>query len=203
MHKLPTDKEGPIDILFLTLTEWITPPLHAAGHTPNIITTYSLLAGLASGYYLWKGYISAFSVLFLVSYLLDCVDGYMARRYDQITTFGDYYDHVSDIAKFLVIMYVFVYKYPFWRLSPVLVIIGVILALSFVYLGCSQHHYKSTNSSSIDETLDMFLHFSSKDTIHWVKYCSTGTLMVATVVAAIYLEYTCVNLTKRSTSMRE
>jgi phosphatidylglycerophosphate synthase len=196
MHKLPTDKEGPIDILFLTLTEWITPFLHATGHTPNIITTYSLVTGLASAYCLWKGYVGSFSVLFLVSYLLDCVDGYMARRYDQVTTFGDYYDHVSDIAKFLVIMYVFVYKYPYRLLSPVLIIIGVILVVSFVYLGCSQHHYRSSTS----ETLDILLHFSDKDSIHWAKYCSTGTLMLSVVAAAIYLECVSVNLTKKSYS---
>jgi len=196
MHKLPTDKEGPIDILFLTLTEWITPFLHATGHTPNIITTYSLITGLASGYYLWKGYLGSFIALFLVSYLLDCVDGYMARRYNQITTFGDYYDHVSDIAKFLSILYVFIYKYPYRLLKPVFIIIGVILAISFVYLGCSQHHYRSSNSS-ISETLDFLIHFSNKDSIHWAKYCSTGTLAVSVVAAAIYLEYVSVNLTKR------
>jgi len=57
--------EGPVDIIFLTITEWITPFFHATGHTPNMITTYSLICGLAAVYCLWKGYLVAFVSLFL------------------------------------------------------------------------------------------------------------------------------------------
>ena len=187
MHKLPTEKEGPIDIVFLTLTEWVTPLFHATGHTPNIITTYSLLMGLGAAYYLWKGYVGIFTALFLVSYLLDCVDGYMARRYNQETVFGDYYDHVSDIMKFLVTVYVFTLKYEWKLLLPVLLCIGVLLSISCVYLGCSQKYSKGAAMHKT-ETIDILMSFcSAEDTIHWVKYCSSGTLMVAVVVWAIYL----------------
>ncbi len=190
MHKLPTEKEGPIDLIFLTLTEWITPFLHATGHTPNIITTYSLITGLAAAYALWKGYIVLFSILFMGSYLLDCVDGYMARRYNQETVFGDYYDHACDILKFLAIIYIFLYKYNLRLLIPVLIILGIILSVSCVYLGCSQKHHYEHMSRSTAETIDLLILFcSTEDTIHWVKYCSSGTLMIAVVAAAAYLEW--------------
>jgi len=188
MHKLESDKEGPIDLLFLQLTEWITPFFHKTGHTPNMITTYSLVMGLGAALCLWKGYINSFIVLFLASYLFDCVDGYMARRYDQETVFGDYYDHTADIIKFIVTIYVFLLKYPLDLLLPVLICIGFLLAISCVYLGCSQKYRKRTESR--EESIDILMAFcSAEDTIHLVKYCSSGTVMVAVVLGVSYLEW--------------
>jgi len=187
MHKLEIDMEGPVDIVFLQLTEWITPFFHKTGHTPNMITTYSLVMGLGAAYCLWKGYIKSFIVLFLVSYLFDCVDGYMARRYGQETVFGDYYDHTADIIKFLITLYVFILKYSWGILLPVLISIGILLAISCVYLGCSQKYRKRTESR--EESIDILMTFcSAEDTIHWVKYCSNGAVMLAVVVGVIYLE---------------
>ena len=188
MHKLEIDKEGPVDIVFLRLTEWITPFFHKTGHTPNLITKYSLIMGLGAAYYLWKGFIGIFAALFLCSYLFDCVDGYMARRYHQETVFGDYYDHASDILKFLATLYVFILKYSRDLLLPVLLSIGVLLAVSCVYIGCSQKYSKKAGSNG--ESIEIFMSFcSAEDTIHWVKYCSSGTLMIAVVLGAVYLEW--------------
>jgi phosphatidylglycerophosphate synthase len=188
MHKLEADKEGPIDRMFLQITEWITPFFHKTGHTPNLITTYSLVMGLGAAYYLWKGSIGIFAALFLGSYLFDCVDGYMARRYHQVTVFGDYYDHASDILKFLVTLYVFTQKYSWDLLLPVLISIGVLLAISCVYLGCSQKYSRTAGGKA--ESIDIFMSFCrAEDTIHWVKYCSNGTVMVAVVLGAVYLEW--------------
>jgi len=187
MHKLSTENEGPIDILFLTLTEWITPVLHATGHTPNIITTYSLLCGLAAAVALWNGWLGAFVALFLVAYLFDCVDGYMARRYDQMSVFGDYYDHISDIVKMLAIAGVFLCRYSFVALIPVLLAMAVLGIGSLSYLGCSQRLKKGGDG----ETLDVFQAMCNHDDrIHWVKYFSTGTFIVGLALAGTYLELT-------------
>jgi len=38
------------------------------------------------------------SALFLmISYYFDMMDGYIARKYDQVTEFGDWFDHISDL----------------------------------------------------------------------------------------------------------
>jgi len=189
MHKLSTDREGPIDIVFLTLTEWITPALHATGHTPNLITTYSLLCGLAAAYCLWKGKLVAFVVLFLLAYLFDCVDGYMARRYKQTSVFGDYYDHISDMVKVIALFYVFVCKYSFNKLIPIgIVLMGLLLGM-LTYQGCAQKIIKEEGFSNQEETLDLFQSLCATDqTIHWIKYFSCGTFQLAVVAAAIYLE---------------
>jgi phosphatidylglycerophosphate synthase len=180
------DKEGPIDIIILTITEWITPLFHATGHTPNLITTYSLLCGLGSAYALWKGYLTLFIVLYMLSYLFDCVDGYMARRYDQMSVFGDYYDHFSDLAKGFAILYVFACKYPVKPLIPVSIGLGILFLGMTVYFGCSQQHINKEESK---ETLDVLRSLcQSDDTIHIAKYFSSGTFTVGILLAGVYLE---------------
>jgi len=189
MHKLSTDNEGPVDIVFLKLTEWVTPVFHATGHTPNIITTYSLIAGLGAAYCLWKGCLGAFVGLFLLAYLFDCVDGYMARRYKQTSVFGDYYDHISDMVKIAALFYVFVCKYPLTKLMPIGLGLGLLLLGMLTYQGCAQKITKAEGFTNEGETLDLFQSLcASDDTIHWIKYFSCGTFQLAVVAAAAYLE---------------
>jgi len=189
MHKLTIDNEGPVDIVFLTLTEWITPALHALGHIPNTITTYSLISALGAAYCLWKGFIGAFVGLFLLAYLFDCVDGYMARRYNQITVFGDYYDHISDIIRGFSLLLVIVCKYPLNNVVPVLILLGILVIGMCIYIGCSQKSIKLKNSKSQEETLDIFQSLCARDdTIQWAKYFSCGTIHIASIAAIIYLE---------------
>jgi phosphatidylglycerophosphate synthase len=191
MHKLKTENEGPVDIVFLTLTEWVTPLFHATGHTPNMITTYSLLCGLGAAYALWEGWLVTFVVLFLVAYLFDCVDGYMARRYKQMSVFGDYYDHISDVVKTAALFYVIVCKYPIKKVAPIGIALGALLVGMLTYQGCAQKIIKEEGFANEGETLDMFQNLcASDDTIHWIKYFSCGTFQLAIVAAACYLELT-------------
>jgi hypothetical protein len=182
------DQEGPVDILILHLVEWITPTLHATGHTPNLITTYSLICGLLGAYCLWRGFLVAFLVLFSFAYLFDCVDGYMARRYNQMSVFGDYYDHISDIVKMGAVFYVLFINHSLQRLLPVGIILCILCIGMFIYQGCAQ---KIVNGEESKETLDLFQRLClTEDTIHWAKYFSCGTSTLAIMGASLYLELT-------------
>ena len=112
MHKLPSDTDTLLERGFLGASEAITPALRLLGLTPNGVTTIGLVAGLLSAYCLYRGWIVAFVALSLMNYLSDCVDGYMARRYDMSTVFGDYYDHVSDIVIHISLFAAVVARYP-------------------------------------------------------------------------------------------
>jgi phosphatidylglycerophosphate synthase len=189
MHKLDTDQEGPVDIIFLKLTELITPALHATGHTPNVITTYSLLCGLAAAYFLWKGQLVAFVVLYLLAYLFDCVDGYMARRYKQMSVFGDYYDHISDIVKHVVLFSVIFFKYPLNKVLPIGLLLGILGLGMCIHFGCAQKSKYQKKPNSQGETLDTLQSLCfTEDTIQWAKYVSCGTFQLGIVAASIYLE---------------
>ena len=66
---------------------------------PNLITTASLIAGIAAAWALALGlhhWILTGAVLFLVCYVLDHVDGEIARAKDQCTSFGAQYDTFVD-----------------------------------------------------------------------------------------------------------
>lgn len=73
-----------------TFREW--------NHTPNMLTTYSFATGVLAVGALMANHVAVFALLFLVSYVFDCMDGQMARRYHMTSRFGDLYDHVTDIV---------------------------------------------------------------------------------------------------------
>lgn len=62
----------------------------------NHWTLCGTLVGLGCGIVFWRGYYGLGVVLLLVRGLLDHVDGYVARNYDQRSTFGAIADDVSD-----------------------------------------------------------------------------------------------------------
>jgi len=81
--------------------EWRSKKFHKLGIwlvklklTPNVLTTFSLVCGLLSVYFLFQNYI--WFVLFGVLHLFfDAMDG-VAARASKSTKFGDYYDHLTD-----------------------------------------------------------------------------------------------------------
>jgi phosphatidylglycerophosphate synthase len=188
MRKLLPSEEGPIDNIIYMGVERIAPVLKALNHTPNMITTYSLLFGLAAPYFLFKGQLLLFAVTTLISYFFDCVDGYYARKYEMTSKFGDLYDHFTDVVtNGLVILVFFIRYYQFITLSSFLYILVPLLIIPFIfmgsYLGCQQKRY---DNKDIEESLDIFrLLCPNDEAIHWTRYFSCGTiklLLVATIV---------------------
>jgi archaetidylinositol phosphate synthase len=76
-------------------------PFADAGVTPNMVTILGLFVSLASAwcYYSWGSsplLLPAAGTLVLVSGLFDAVDGVIARTTGKVTTFGGFFDSVSD-----------------------------------------------------------------------------------------------------------
>ena len=111
MRKIIKEFENPIDNIIIDIVEKITPFLYRTGHTPNIITTYSFIFGLLSVHYLNKNDITKFVLFYMISYFFDCIDGFMARKYNMTTKFGDLYDHITDTIVFVLILGVVYSKY--------------------------------------------------------------------------------------------
>ena len=85
-------------------------PLHTLGFTPNMLTTVGNILRAISVYYLYKNQKNKFAVFYMLGYFFDCLDGHYARTYGMETTFGDYYDHISDSVFYLIVMYYLVTK---------------------------------------------------------------------------------------------
>jgi len=126
----------------------------------------------------------------LIAYLFDCIDGYMARRYKQTSVFGDYYDHISDKVKQILLLIVFLYKYPIRKLIPTGFVLGGLLFAQWIYQGCAQKIKANTQKEKRGEILDLLqiLCPNEETTIQWIKYFSCGTFILALTLAAVWLE---------------
>ncbi|MGI5269049.1 CDP-alcohol phosphatidyltransferase family protein [Nonomuraea sp. CA-218870] len=64
--------------------------------TPNNLTVFSLVLGLASAVCLAAGELAAGALIFYLSFMIDCVDGKIARLKGTGTPFGLWLDYVGD-----------------------------------------------------------------------------------------------------------
>lgn len=175
MRKLPNELENPFDNLVYVLVERISPLFYHFGLTPNSITSLSLLCGIYSAYLLFKKCYFLSILFYLLAYIFDCLDGYNARKYNMMSKFGDYYDHISDIFKFLLLVIVFYLqnKKLFWFVFPIIIIDSIFV---MIHLGCQESYYNKNDS----ETLS-FLGICPKDKsmakkiLRWSRYLGTGT----------------------------
>ena len=137
------------DIILKTVPFW-----KSIGFNANMITTVGLIASGLSVYYFYKKN-AVLSVLFLiVRWYCDYADGIYARKYNNITKFGDYYDHIVDLVFTFGIFLVFVfskYKYPYTKY--ILISIQVILFLFFtVHMTCIEKEYNNEINKNRSES---------------------------------------------------
>lgn len=101
---------------------------------PNILTLLRILLipVFIVVYYLpWEWHHIASAAIFGAAALTDWVDGYLARRFNQVTAFGAFLDPVADklIVAAALLLLLEVYSTP-WFALPVIVIIGRELVIS-------------------------------------------------------------------------
>jgi phosphatidylglycerophosphate synthase len=75
---------------------FLTQRLYTTKITPNQITFISLLLGLSSAIETYFGHKIAAIVLLNLSFILDCVDGQLARAKNKSSSFGMWLDNISD-----------------------------------------------------------------------------------------------------------
>ena len=62
-----------------------------------------------------------FVILFMIAAFTDFLDGYIARKYNQITTFGKFLDPIADKLLVLVAMLYLMPRVPMWAIMIVLI----------------------------------------------------------------------------------
>tara|TARA_Y100000389_G_C17286929_1_gene425949 strand:- start:160 stop:735 length:576 start_codon:yes stop_codon:yes gene_type:complete len=183
-RKLKIEDENPIDNLIYEIVESLDPIFYRLNFTPNIITTLSLLTGLLSGYYFYKNnYICI--PLYIISYILDCSDGYFARKYKMTSKFGDYYDHISDTIKNVLIIYIIYMKAKPKYKNEIFLLILLFIILSFYHMSLQELVYNKKEDSSSLNILNDHVDLD-KNNIYWSRYFGGGTVTLI-IVIMIYL----------------
>lgn len=148
-RKVPVDATNPIDNFCLSLSTDVFPYLRKWKLTPNHITSISFAFGLLAIFlFIKKNYISSV-IAYLISYMFDCWDGNYARKYDMVTKFGDYYDHITDwIISGVMLLLLFRHYY----INGKMLIFLPLTALFMIYIGlrhygCSEVYYEDKNKA--------------------------------------------------------
>ncbi len=176
-RRLPRNLECPVDNIFVDIAEHFLVPFKSLNFTPNGITTVALLMSLLSIKYSLEGNVNAFAGTYMFGYLLDCVDGMYARKYNMTSTFGDYYEHARDILGNSALFYFIFKQYK----SVLLTDLRYIKIFSFFLLGFvihmaqQQRFIKKENPTKKWEFLDVLKKFIPKVPLKITRWFGAGT----------------------------
>jgi len=185
MSKIPWYYDSPVDNILNIISDSIDPLFKITGHTPNMITTYSLICAIIGIYKLNENKVNTSIIFIILSYFFDVMDGRFARKYDMITKIGDYYDHITDILLYIGIIFIIIKNY---KIKVVHISIFIIsLSLMTVHFGCQQNmiddEYKQEN-----EFLDTFKPMCPNNgMIKYTKIFGNGTFVLINILLIKYI----------------
>jgi hypothetical protein len=134
--------------IFFPLSDKLVTPLRDIGLTPNSVTYLSTACTFLSIYYLSIKKVNYAGSAYFLGYLLDCVDGRMARKFKMSSQYGMMIDLVSDNVTNLALFSFFIYKHGFLNwFVPILFFMTYMLGLSY---GINEAiaSYKATGSDN-------------------------------------------------------
>lgn len=129
--------EEPLSLQYYALSRAITTRVKIH---PNLITSARLLLMIALTVLFYASRCTVLcAVLLQVCFFLDHLDGEMARTYNLITKFGDYFDHVLDVTYEIPLLLILVWKlYRTPLFYPIVLGIGALMYLSTMLIACQE-----------------------------------------------------------------
>lgn len=166
--KVDNDCENFIDYYLVEICKVVSEPLHKLKVTPNMITVFGIFLGLTSIFFLInKNYLLSLVFLWL-TYWSDCLDGYFARRYNQITKLGDFLDHFRDLFVCVsVIVLILLQIKPVAAKISFAVVISIFAFLMCYYIGCQE---KLTTYTENNDCLKYFKKICGQNPRYEIKY---------------------------------
>lgn len=186
-RKIPREIENPIDNLLIDFSSFLNPGLRELGVTPNMLTAMSFVTGLISVWYVYNSNFMLGALFIFISYLFDCMDGNMARMFNMVTSFGDWFDHISDITKFSLLYIVVILNNDInkWYKLLFVCVTGVLFMLSLIHLGCQEQYYAKEEWTTLTTLKGMC---TGVDFIQFSKYLGLGTYIYTMLVLLIVFE---------------
>lgn len=188
MKKIPNEIDNPIDNILIEIADRLCPYFYSLNHTANMITTYSLIAGLLSCFFLYKKQLVLFAIWYFISYFFDCFDGHYARKYNMTSDFGDMYDHIKDYLIIIIILYISYLNSKHNMNKYSITFFITILILMSVHISCQEvncdDNFKDTNNRFILKSTYLC---NNKENIIWTRYfgCGTFTVLVISLICWI------------------
>lgn len=186
MSKLPQEHENIIDHQLISLCEYISEPIHNLGITPNMITTLSTIIGLGASYFLYHNKIPHFISCIILYYFGDCLDGHIARKYNQETKFGDFYDHARDLLVFTILFYISYKKYKTVICHKIIIAMIIMFFILQIHVGCQQKIFDKDNIESLSALKKLCTY---DDMIVYTRHFGCGTFMTFTVIMILFMHY--------------
>lgn len=184
-RKIDKEYENFLDTILVDLTEKLNPFYKSIGIIPNILTLISLVVTLIGEYYFFKDKYLIAGILYFIGYYFDCADGNFARAYDMVTVFGDWFDHISDICKLIVLLYLFYLKLGFGKkFYTLLGIIGFFFAAFSFHMGCQQKIYDKSEESPTLTYMEKLC--PDSDLIKYTKFLGVGTFQIVVTLMIIF-----------------
>lgn len=200
-NKLPLKFDDPLDIFLKKYIDKLIIPCKKLGITPNMITTISFLFGLFSCYFYYKQYYIISSICYLLFYFFDVMDGYYARIYEMYSTFGSYYDIITNIFVAILLFYLFItnkhIKYN--SIKFYIFIIFVLFAIgTFYHFSCQEKYTQQNKEKYTSEGLS-FVSLVKCDNVNkmkYTKYFGSGNNCILVIIIIIsHMFFT--NITKK------
>ena len=178
VNKIEEKYECPFDICILKFIDTHLDIYYNIGFTPNMITTIGIIFGVLSMYNIFNANYKFASMLLLIAYYFDCVDGKLARKYNLQTEFGDYYDHFGDIFKIIIIVYA-LYKTNPYKFNKIKILLIILIFLMFIHLGYQEAIYDKNESPTLSFTRYLVKYDKNpRRTIHNTKFFGCGTFVL-------------------------
>lgn len=194
-RKIPPNLDNPVDSVILDIVEFIKFPRPGI-FTPNMLTSLSFLFGLLSCYlvYMYRFVLGAMS--YSLSYFFDCADGYVARKYNMVSVFGDIYDHTTDIIVELILFCVLYLLNPglFVQFVPAIILLFYLMRLHFSF----QEKYTSAPKSLFLNELSIYNPFLYDEIpkteiaayMRYTRYFGSGTFNLFIVGMILFFGWT-------------
>lgn len=189
--KVSDDIEDPISVMMYKIDDLLGPFLYRMGITPNMITTLRVLVFLYVFQLISQNRLKQAGFSYLFYYFLDTLDGHYARKYDMVTEFGDYYDHVVDNVALPIIVY---YIYINLHNKNYIYLILFLILLSVTHVGCEELYLSKYGNNQIESnSLHIVKSLCPVDKLNQIetfmqliRYFGCGTLHL---VIAIFISY--------------
>jgi phosphatidylglycerophosphate synthase len=192
MRKLLQSHENPIDNLIYIVVETIAPFVYKKlGLNANAVTTIANVFGVLSAYCIYKFQFILSSIFLVFAYICDCLDGYISRKYNHATAFGDYYDHISDFIRILLIFLQLYYinSILFFKVLPFIVFMCI---MSSFHFSIQETIHSGNKSPSLSIFKKLFLFVDKSNAEYYVKYSrffGSGTIMLIITLIILYYGY--------------